>query len=83
MKRKMYAVEALYPESCQQCEMMFDDFNAKLDTSLGENRLPNFTPRAVIVPHSGYIYSGFTANFTYRMLEEKVEKKKTCYCHWG
>jgi len=76
MKRKMYAVKTLYPASCKQCEVMFDDFNAKLDASLGENRLPNFTPRAVIVPHAGYMYSGFTANFTYRMLEEKSFGKK-------
>jgi AmmeMemoRadiSam system protein B len=76
MKRKMYAQELLYPESCEGCEAMFADFNAKLDHSLGENTLPNFTPRAVIVPHAGFLYSGFTANFTYRLLQEKSADKK-------
>jgi len=76
MKRKMYAQESLYPESCEDCEAMFADFNVKLNHSLGDNTLPNFTPRAVIVPHAGFLYSGFTANFTYRLLQEKSAEKK-------
>lgn len=76
MKRKMYAVESLYPESCKEVESIIQSFNEKLDHSLGENRLPTFTPRAVMVPHSGLLYSGFTANFTYRLLQEKSEGKK-------
>ncbi len=76
MKRKMYAAEFLYPESCKEYESIIESFNDKLDHSLGENRLPNFTPRAVIVPHAGLLYSGFTANFTYRLLQEKSEGKK-------
>ncbi len=76
MKRKMYAQASLYPASCEDCEAMFSDFNAKLDHALGENTLPNFTPRAVVVPHAGFLYSGYTANFTYRMLQEKSAGKK-------
>ena len=76
MKRKMHAVESLYPGSCDAIKLMVDDFNAKLDSALGENKLPNFIPRAVIVPHSGWLYSGFTANFTYRLLQEISHGKK-------
>jgi len=76
MKRKMYASESLYPENCREYESIIESFNEKLDQSLGENRLPPFTPRAVIVPHAGLLYSGFTANFTYRLLQEKSEGKK-------
>ncbi len=76
MKRKMYSVESLYPESCRECESLIESFNEKLDHALGDNRLPPFTPRAVLVPHAGMLYSGFTANFTYRLLQEKAEDKK-------
>jgi len=76
MKRKMHAAGILYPESCKEYESIIESFNEKLDHSLGENRLPSFTPRAVIVPHAGLLYSGFTANFTYRLLQEKSEGKK-------
>ncbi len=76
MKRKMYASESLYPESCKECEALIESFNEKLDHALGDNQLPSFTPRAVIVPHAGMLYSGFTANFTYRLLQEKSEGKK-------
>ena len=76
MKRKMYASESLYPESCKECEALIESFNDTLDHALGDNRLPPFIPSAVIVPHSGMLYSGFTANFTYRLLKEKSEGKK-------
>lgn len=76
MKRKMYADGELYPKKCQECESLIESFNEKLDHALGDNQLPPFTPRAVIVPHAGMLYSGFTANFTYRLLQEKSEGKK-------
>jgi len=76
MKRKMHAKEVFYPKSCELTKQMIEDFNMKLDSSLGDNRLPNFTPRAVLVPDASFLYSGFTANFAYRMLAEKLEGKK-------
>ena len=76
MKRKMHAAGTLYPKKCRACERMFADFNVKLDHALGENRLPDFTPKALLVPHEGYLYSGYTANFAYRMLGEKSAGKK-------
>jgi len=76
MKRKMYASESLYPSACEECEKMFEEFNAKLDRALGENKLPVLAPHAVIVPHEGYLFSGYTANFAYRMLKESAKEKK-------
>jgi AmmeMemoRadiSam system protein B len=55
---------------------MFDDFNEKLDASLGDNKLPQISPKAIIVPHAGYIYSGFTANIAYRIAKENNREFK-------
>jgi AmmeMemoRadiSam system protein B len=38
-------------------------------------KIKSIIPRAVIVPHAGYIYSGFTANFAYRFLKQSTVKR--------
>ncbi len=76
MKRKMYSNGVLYPESCKETKKMIQGFNQKLDAALGENSLPKFIPQVVIVPHENYLYSGFTANFAYRVLAESSQDKK-------
>jgi AmmeMemoRadiSam system protein B len=37
--------------------------------------IASIIPRAVIVPHAGYVYSGLTANFAYRFLKVSSVKR--------
>jgi len=34
-----------------------------------------FEPKALIVPHAGYVYSGYTANSVYRLVNPKIFKR--------
>ncbi len=69
MKREMSVNGSFYPASCKEIEEMIVYFNLKLDKVLKEGSFSVLKPKALIVPHAGYIYSGFTANIAYRMLE--------------
>jgi len=57
-----------YPASPNELESMFARFNEMLERSIREPKLLNTKTRAVIVPHAGYVYSGFTANVAHRLL---------------
>jgi len=49
-----------------------DELSRQLDGFLTEaGRAGGATPRAVVVPHAGYVFSGAAAAFAYRMLEGK------------
>ena len=41
---------------------------AQVDSSLGKAKLAPVTPKAVIAPHAGYVYSGDIAGAAYRLL---------------
>jgi AmmeMemoRadiSam system protein B len=47
---------------------MLDHYNQILDEHIKDENLLTLKPRAVIVPHAGYVYSGFTANIALRLL---------------
>ncbi len=57
-----------YPASPEEIKAMFDHFNRLLEESIRDPELLKTKTRAVIVPHAGYIYSGFTANVAHRLL---------------
>ncbi len=72
MKREMSVAGSFYPASKDEISRYFNHFNKLYD----ENQtLPNLKSRAIIVPHAGYIYSGYTANIAYRVLEKSNIKK--------
>ena len=75
-KRSMSVAGAFYPSGCGECEDMFREFNFLLKKSLNGDELPAISPKAVIVPHAGYVYSGFTANIAYRVLQNNVYFKR-------
>lgn len=52
-----------YPASADELEHYFKAFEA-----MGNVEVPH-TPRALIVPHAGYIYSGFTAHLAFEQLK--------------
>lgn len=58
-----------YPSSSNEIIAMIKAYNAQ------DNKDTSLQSRAVIVPHAGYIYSGFTANKALRLLQNvEVER---------
>lgn len=75
MKRQMSVNGSFYPYSCKEIEDMIGYFNVELDKNLDADALFAFSPKAVIVPHAGYVYSGFTANVAYRTVAKMNYKR--------
>ncbi len=69
--RKMSVAGAFYPDSCEVIEQMIKEFDKKAGS---KPALP-FHPRAIISPHAGYVYSGFTANRAYRLINTQGIKR--------
>ena len=70
--RKSAVAGVFYPSDAKEIETMFEHYNEIIDkqgTSL------DMQPRAIIVPHAGYVYSAFTANIAYRLLKNSHVKK--------
>lgn len=69
MKREMTVAGAFYPAECSDLGHFITEWNNILDAagvSLGDGTRK---PRVAVVPHAGYVYSGFTANVAYKALE--------------
>jgi len=66
MIREMSVAGSFYPAQADEIERYFEHFNKVYDA---KSTLPNIKSRAVIVPHAGYIYSGYTANIAYKILQ--------------
>ncbi|MEN8147328.1 MAG: AmmeMemoRadiSam system protein B [Campylobacterota bacterium] len=62
-----------YPESCSETEQWFSAFNQKAEQR--RQKESNITPRALIVPHAGYVYSGYTANLAYALAQKSSDKR--------
>ena len=72
MTREMSVAGTFYPQRVVDLNRYFEHFNK----ICSENDLiPDIKSRAVLVPHAGYIYSGFTANIAYRILQNSNIKK--------
>ena len=61
-----------YPDSCTKLSIYFKKFTEYIDDS---KKLSNTTARAIIVPHAGYVYSGFTANMAYQYIKNSKTKR--------
>jgi AmmeMemoRadiSam system protein B len=66
MRREMSVAGSFYPARASEIERYFEHFCKLYDEKL---KVPRVKARAVIVPHAGYIYSGYTANAAYRVLQ--------------
>lgn len=72
MKYRHSAVAGMfYPDSCSDIKHYIDHFSQGILPSSLE-----VIPRALIVPHAGYIYSGFTANLAYHYAASKCHEIK-------
>jgi len=58
-----------YPAEASEIERYFKAFE-----EMGSAEVPE-TPRALIVPHAGYIYSGFTAHLAFEQLRHAKAKR--------
>ncbi|MDY0194672.1 MAG: AmmeMemoRadiSam system protein B [Sulfurovaceae bacterium] len=73
--RKSAVGGQFYPSDPKEISSMFKYYNQILDKHLNDKTLLNKKPRAIIVPHAGYIYSAFTANTAFRLLENTNAKR--------
>ncbi len=77
MSTREAAVEGqFYPSNPDEIQSMLEHYNQILDTHLKDkDGVLHIKPRAVIVPHAGYVYSGFTANIALRLLANSDAKR--------
>ena len=73
--RKAAVAGQFYPASAEEIKRMFDYFNEMLEKSIRDPKMLETKTRAVIVPHAGYVYSGFTANVAHRLLGNSGVKR--------
>ena len=73
--RKSAVAGQFYPADPKEINSMFEHYNQILDKHLSDKTLLDKKPRAIIVPHAGYIYSAFTANIAFRLLENTHAKR--------
>lgn len=67
--RTMSVAGSFYPDTADEISSMIEHFNAILHTDPDAvKHFDALTGNAVIVPHAGWIYSGFTANIAFRTL---------------
>ncbi len=66
---------AFYPAKKEEIEKMIFTFNELLETIPNIQEKLAIKPEAIISPHAGYIYSGFTANIAHRVLANKKVKR--------
>ncbi len=67
--RKTAVAGQFYPSDTEEIISMVEHYNQILDAHFKEeDRILKLKPRALIVPHAGYVYSGFTANMALRLL---------------
>lgn len=68
-KRTMAVAGSFYPASVDEINGMIDYFNTILESHPDvASRFNALSGNAFIVPHAGWVYSGFTANIAFRIL---------------
>jgi len=67
--RKTVVAGQFYPNSETEIHDLFAKYNKIIEETLDQTTRWDTKPRAIIVPHAGYIYSGFTASVAYSLLQ--------------
>ena len=73
--RKDAVAGQFYPADKNEIVQMFTHYNEIIDKALQDKSILELKPRAIIVPHAGYIYSAFTANIAFRLLKNSHAKR--------
>lgn len=70
-ERKLAVSGQFYPDSIDELNRYIDHF----DNILNKNKIniKQIEAKAIIVPHAGYIYSGYTANIAYKYLPKNTK----------
>ncbi len=72
MSRRESAVSGqFYPAVCSEIEQYIVRFNTLLQENEFDPNTITLVPKAIIVPHAGYLYSGFTANIAFETVAQK------------
>ena len=69
MTREMSVSGSFYPDEKSEILRYIEHFNNLLDDDISMS-----SSKVVIVPHAGYIYSGYTANIAYKVLQNSPIK---------
>ena len=72
--RETVVAGQFYPSNPDEIEKMFAHYNKIIEEHLQNEDLLHLIPRALIVPHAGYVYSAFTANIALRLLKNTHPK---------
>jgi MEMO1 family protein len=73
--RNMSVAGSFYPETAHEINTMIEHYNTILESHPDTlKRFDTLTGDAVIVPHAGWFYSGFTANIAFRVLAKTNPK---------
>jgi len=73
--RKDAVAGQFYPANKEEIEKMLTHYNEIIDESIKDKSVLDLKPRAIIVPHAGYVYSAFTANIAFRLLKNSHAKR--------
>ena len=64
-----------YPDDPEVIKKMIIHWNDLLDRHVEDKDIFNLRPEAIVSPHAGYVYSGFTANYAHRILGNRDAKR--------
>ena len=67
-----------YGKDCKSVEELISYFNQIIEDNadiLKANEIFKLKPKALIAPHAGWIYSGFSANFAYKIAQNSNPKR--------
>ena len=73
MNRLANVAGSFYPNDCNEIKRYFTHFNQIIKDNNIHFAINNI--KAIIVPHAGYIYSGFTANLAYNLVQNQSYKR--------
>lgn len=73
--RKAVVSGSFYPNDKKEINKYIEHFNQGFDI-LEDSDVKKIIPRAIISPHAGYIYSGFTANLAFNLASNNSSKKQ-------
>ena len=66
-----------YPAGCEEVKGYLARFEKVLQDNGFESSAVAVTPQMIIVPHAGYVYSGFTADVAFKTAREKRSETQT------
>jgi AmmeMemoRadiSam system protein B len=78
LEMRKAVVKEWYGTTCEAVESYIAHFNKIIDENVEPDKAKevfSLKPKAIIVPHAGWVYSGFTANFAYRIASNTKPKR--------